>query len=197
MPRHKAEIAAACLVASNLRGVDSHGIQLLPFYIDQIWPAKWTPQTDGARDLGVRRLPAFRRAERPGSMGGGDVLRARHPDRAAQRGRRWWSRKESNHFGAAAWWAQKMRDGGQIGIVMCNASPIVPPWQGKEGPARDESDLHVGARALAAGYGDHDGRGGQDFQGVSQRPAGDSRRAGRSIPKAFRPPTRRPPTRAC
>src|ERR1043165_6106495 len=41
--------------------------------------------------------------------------------------------RESNHFGAAAWWAQKMRAAGQIGIVMCNASPIVPPWQGREG----------------------------------------------------------------
>ena len=41
--------------------------------------------------------------------------------------------RESNHFGACAWWAQKMREAGQIGIVMCNASPIVPPWQAKEG----------------------------------------------------------------
>ena len=29
VPRNKAQITAACLVASNLRGVDSHGIQLL------------------------------------------------------------------------------------------------------------------------------------------------------------------------
>jgi LDH2 family malate/lactate/ureidoglycolate dehydrogenase len=43
------------------------------------------------------------------------------------------SARESNHFGACAFWAQKMRDAGQIGIVMCNASPIVPPWQGKRG----------------------------------------------------------------
>ncbi|MGA2269555.1 MAG: Ldh family oxidoreductase [Bryobacteraceae bacterium] len=41
--------------------------------------------------------------------------------------------RESNHFGAAAWWAQKMRAAGQIGIVFCNASPIVPPWQAKQG----------------------------------------------------------------
>src|SRR5437660_7673914 len=26
-----------------------------------------------------------------------------------------------------------MRAGGEIGIVMCNASPIVPAWQGKQG----------------------------------------------------------------
>jgi LDH2 family malate/lactate/ureidoglycolate dehydrogenase len=41
--------------------------------------------------------------------------------------------RESNHFGAAAWWAQKMRAAGQIGLVFCNASPIVPPWQGRAG----------------------------------------------------------------
>jgi LDH2 family malate/lactate/ureidoglycolate dehydrogenase len=40
---------------------------------------------------------------------------------------------ESNHFGAAAWWAGKISRANMIGIVMCNASPIVPPWQGKEG----------------------------------------------------------------
>ena len=65
-------------------------------------------------------------------MGGGDVLRARGADRAAA-GHGDGGGAESNHFGAAAWWAQKMRAAGQIGIVMCNASPIVPPWQGKEG----------------------------------------------------------------
>jgi LDH2 family malate/lactate/ureidoglycolate dehydrogenase len=41
--------------------------------------------------------------------------------------------RESNHFGACAWWAEKMREAGLIGIVMCNASPIVPPWQAKQG----------------------------------------------------------------
>jgi LDH2 family malate/lactate/ureidoglycolate dehydrogenase len=41
--------------------------------------------------------------------------------------------RESNHFGAAAWWAMKIAETGKIGLVFCNASPIVPPWQGKEG----------------------------------------------------------------
>ena len=40
--------------------------------------------------------------------------------------------RESNHFGAAAFWAQKMSAADQIGIVMCNASALVPPWQGKQ-----------------------------------------------------------------
>src|SRR5258708_24668874 len=40
--------------------------------------------------------------------------------------------RDSNHFGAAAFWAQKMSAADQIGIVMCNASALVPPWQGKQ-----------------------------------------------------------------
>src|SRR5258706_10641712 len=48
VPGHKAAITAACLVASNLRGVDSHGIQLLPFYIDQLLAAEMDPFTDGS-----------------------------------------------------------------------------------------------------------------------------------------------------
>src|SRR3954462_6892918 len=47
VPRHKAEITTACLVASNLRGVDSHGIQLLPFYVDQLLANEMDPLTDG------------------------------------------------------------------------------------------------------------------------------------------------------
>ena len=40
--------------------------------------------------------------------------------------------RESSHFGAAAYWAQQISQAGAIGIVMCNASPLVAPWQGKQ-----------------------------------------------------------------
>ena len=32
----KARLIATSLVAANLRGVDSHGVQLLPFYIERL-----------------------------------------------------------------------------------------------------------------------------------------------------------------
>src|SRR5579872_4879151 len=47
VPPHKASITATSLVASNLRGVDSHGIQLLPFYVDQLLAGEVDPQADG------------------------------------------------------------------------------------------------------------------------------------------------------
>jgi LDH2 family malate/lactate/ureidoglycolate dehydrogenase len=132
VPPHKAVLAAASLVASNLRGKDSHGIQLLPFYIDQLLAGEMDPHADGQVISEFGSCLHF-----DGQNGLGQWIAetcCRHAVRiAAEQGMAMVVARESNHFGAAAWWAQKMRAAGQIGIVMCNASPIVPPWQGREG----------------------------------------------------------------
>jgi LDH2 family malate/lactate/ureidoglycolate dehydrogenase len=132
VPPHKAAITAASLVASNLRGVDSHGIQLLPFYIDQLLAGEMDPRTDGRVVAETGSCLTF-----DGQNGIGqwvaEICCGHAVRMARQQGMAMVLARESNHFGAAAWWAQKMRAAGQIGIVMCNASPLVPPWQGKQG----------------------------------------------------------------
>ncbi len=132
VPAHKAAIIAASLVASNLRGVDSHGIQLVPFYVEQMAAGDVVAQADGRIISETGACLLF-----DGQNGLGhwvaDTCRCHAVRIAKQHGLAMVVARESNHFGAAAWWAQKMRAEGQIGIVMCNASPIVPPWQGKEG----------------------------------------------------------------
>src|SRR5450432_89233 len=132
VPRHKAQVAAACLISANLRGVDSHGIQLLPFYVDQLLAGEMDAQADGRV---ISESGSCLHFDGQNSLGQwvaetccGHAVRI-----AKQMGIGMVVARESNHFGAAAWWAQKMRAAGQIGIVMCNASPIVPPWQGKQG----------------------------------------------------------------
>ena len=132
VPRHKAEITTACLVACNLRGVDSHGIQLLPFYIDQLLAGEMDAHADGRVISESGSCLHFDGQNAIGQWVADQCCR--HAVRiAGEHGMAMVVAKESNHFGGAAWWAQKMRDAGQIGIVMCNASPIVPPWQGREG----------------------------------------------------------------
>ena len=132
VPADKAEVTAACLIASNLRGVDSHGMQLLPFYVDQLLAGEMDPRTDGRVISEAGSCLLF-----DGQNGIGQWMAdicCRHAVRIArEQGMAMVVARESNHFGAAAWWAQKMRAASQIGIVLCNASPIVPPWQGKEG----------------------------------------------------------------
>ncbi len=132
VPAHKASLTAESLVASNLRGVDTHGIQLLPFYIDQLLAGEMDARADG-RVISESGACIVFDAQNAMGQWVADTC-CRHAIRlASENGLGMVVARESNHFGAAAWWAQKMRAAGQIGIVMCNASPIVPPWQGREG----------------------------------------------------------------
>jgi LDH2 family malate/lactate/ureidoglycolate dehydrogenase len=132
VPPHKAALVATTLVATNLRGVDSHGIQLLTFYVEQLLAGEMDAQTDGRIISESGSCLLF-----DGQNGLGQWVAETccgHAVRIAKaQGVAVVVARESNHFGAANWWAQKMREAGQIGIVMCNASPIVPPWQGRQG----------------------------------------------------------------
>ena len=131
VPAATAALIAESLVAANLRGVDSHGVQLLIWYTEQIRAgnvdthrAGHIASENGAcmvydGDNGIGQLVsdtccdhAIRLARRPGI----GLVMARN----------------STHFGAAAWWAQKLAAAGLIGIVMCNATPLVAPWQGRD-----------------------------------------------------------------
>jgi len=131
VPAEKAHLVAKTLVAANLRGVDSHGVQLLPYYLEQI---EWGDMDAGAAGRVISESGGCLHYD--GQNGIGQAIAdtcCNHALRlATEHGLGLAIARESNHFGAAAWWAQKMSVPGHIGIVMCNASPIVPPWQGKE-----------------------------------------------------------------
>ncbi|MDB6170593.1 MAG: malate dehydrogenase [Verrucomicrobia bacterium] len=128
-PAAHARLVADSLVAANLRGVDSHGIQMLAMYLQQIRAGGLNPAAsgrvisengvclhyDGANGLGqVVADQCTTHSVRLARALGVSVVVARH----------------SNHFGAGAWWGEKLARAGFIGIVMSNACPAVAPWQG-------------------------------------------------------------------
>lgn len=131
VPPAKSSLVAESLVAANLRGVDSHGLQLLPYYLEQIEYGDMDAITGGCVISESGSCLLY-----DGQNGIGqaiaDICSAHAVRIAAASGLGMAVARESNHFGAAAFWAQKMADAGQIAIVMCNASALVPPWQGKE-----------------------------------------------------------------
>lgn len=128
----KAKLVAECLVSANLRGVDSHGIQLLPIYVERIEAGEVDGKAEGrvVSESGATLVY-------DGQNAIGQVVSeicTEHAVRIAKaHGMSLVVARDSNHFGAAAFWGRKFADAGLIGIVMCNASPIVPPWQGKQG----------------------------------------------------------------
>jgi len=130
-PRPAARLVAESLVAANLRAVDSHGVQLLPYYVEQVERGDMDPTAEGRVVSASGACLLYDGANGPGQCVA-DACCTHAVQLARKHGMAIVTARDSNHFGAAAYWGQKISVAGMIGIVMCNASPIVAPWQGKE-----------------------------------------------------------------
>jgi LDH2 family malate/lactate/ureidoglycolate dehydrogenase len=106
-------------------------VQLLPFYIEGIECGDVDPHAAGRV---ISESGACLHYDGANALG--QIVSATCCDHAVRLARQYGLglavAKESNHFGAAAFWGQRISRNGMIGIVMCDASPLVPPWQGKE-----------------------------------------------------------------
>ena len=128
-PEAHGRIVSDSLVEANLRGVDSHGIQMLVTYITQLRAGGINVGTAGkvARKSGACLLY-------DGRNGLGQVVADRCTDhvlRLVQRsGAAVVVARNSNHFGAGAYWGERIARSGCIGIVLSNACPAVAPWGG-------------------------------------------------------------------
>ena len=141
-----ARIVGDSLVAANLRGVDSHGIQMLLVYIQQLRAGGINVPAAGRV---VKEDGVFLRYD--GENGLGQVVAeccTDHSIRIAQsHGISVVVTNHSNHFGAGAWWGEKLARAGFIAIVTSNACPAVAPWQGKT-PILGTNPLCVAAPGL-------------------------------------------------
>ncbi|MFN7922433.1 MAG: Ldh family oxidoreductase [Bryobacteraceae bacterium] len=126
-----ARIMAESLVAASARGVDSHGMQLLPFYLAQLDDGRVDPKAEGRVVSESGAIAVF-----DGCNALGQVVADTCCDLAAKlagaHGMGLVVARESNHFGAAGWWGQKIAGCGYIAMVLCNASSMVSPWQGRD-----------------------------------------------------------------
>jgi LDH2 family malate/lactate/ureidoglycolate dehydrogenase len=130
-PDAAAGLVSHSLVSANLRGVDSHGVQLLPLYIQQIEQGNLDPLATGSIVSSDGACLLFDAA-----CAFGQIAAAQCCDHAVRLADEYGvglvTARNSNHFGAAAYWGSRMKDSGKIGIVLCNASPLVAPWQAKQ-----------------------------------------------------------------
>jgi LDH2 family malate/lactate/ureidoglycolate dehydrogenase len=130
VPVKHAKLVGDSLVTANLRGVDSHGVHLLTTYVAQI-------QAGGVNTDAVGAVVAESGAclVYDGRDGMGQVVADQCTDHAIRLARNFGISvvvaRNSHHFGAAGYWGEKLSRAGHIGIVMSNASPAVPPWQGR------------------------------------------------------------------
>lgn len=126
-----AATVAQCLVAADLRGVDTHGMNRIPSYMERI--------RQGVLDAGAQ--PELKQvtpvvAQVDGRNGFGFVAAhmgmAAAIDAAKVYGIGLASVKHSNHFGMSAWVVQQALDADMMSLVFTNSSPALPAWGGRE-----------------------------------------------------------------
>ncbi len=122
---------AEILVDANLRGIDTHGIYLSSLYARRLQKKLFNPEPDfhfEKRRAGVGVLDADFSLGQPATL---EATR-QAVKLAKDAGVGIVAVKNSNHFGAAAYYANYMAEQGCIGLVMCDGECDVIPFGGKE-----------------------------------------------------------------
>jgi LDH2 family malate/lactate/ureidoglycolate dehydrogenase len=126
-----ATIMAGCLVRADLRGVDTHGLQFLPQYLDRVRRGLVNPKPNLVVERATPMIGSL-----DGQNGYGFVVATKAMaaaiDMAKEFGVGIVSARRSTHFGMAACYTLQALDAGLISFVFTNASRAMPPWGGRE-----------------------------------------------------------------
>ncbi len=126
-----AEICANVLIASDLHGIESHGVSRLKMYYDWIKKGIISPQV---RFEVVREGPTTAVVDAHTSLGHPVAHRAM--ELAIAKARRYGlgavAVRNSSHYGIAGYYARMAAEAGMIGLSFTNARPSVAPTFGVE-----------------------------------------------------------------
>jgi LDH2 family malate/lactate/ureidoglycolate dehydrogenase len=131
LSRQNARLTAENLIFANLRGVDSHGVIRMKIYADRLRAGGFKPKVR-PRIVAERESSALIDAQH----GVGQVATAAAMKLAIAKARKTGvavvSVKNSNHFGASAFYAMRALKHGMIGFASTNAGPTMAPTGGRE-----------------------------------------------------------------
>lgn len=131
IPGPSGKVVAEALVAADMEGVPSHGVMLVPMYVDRIEGGSVSPKTHGrvVSDKGSAVvLDAENVLGQLTSTQAVEIL----ADRARKHGIAAVAVRNAFHFGTAGRWALALADHGCIGVVMSNTRPLMPAPGGAE-----------------------------------------------------------------
>lgn len=126
-----ADGTARALLHASLHGIDSHGIRLLPFYVNCIDGALVRPRPQ----VEVRQLRAGAAVvDADGGLGHHPSYRAMQTacELAREAGIGMAAVMRSTHFGAAGAYALAAVEAGFLGLVIANSGALVAPFDGRQ-----------------------------------------------------------------
>lgn len=131
VPEEDAEICSEVLIASDLRGIESHGIGRLKMYYDRIKAGIQEPVT---RIEVIQDKAAT--AVWDGNNGMGQVISFRAMETAIEKAKQFGlgavAVRNSTHFGICGYYANMACQENMIGLIFTNARPSVCPTFGVE-----------------------------------------------------------------
>jgi LDH2 family malate/lactate/ureidoglycolate dehydrogenase len=142
VPNEDASICAEVLISSDLRGIESHGVQRLKMNYDRIKSGIQSPVT---KIRIVKETPTTARIDAGHGMG--HVAGYRAMEMAIKKAKKYGtgavSVGNSTHFGIAGYYSMMATKEGLIGITVSNARPAIPPTFGVE-PMMGTNPLTIG-----------------------------------------------------
>lgn len=143
VPEEDAKIIAEVLITSDLRGIESHGIQRCKMYYDRIKAGIYEVNTK--IDI-IKEGPTT--ALLDGNCGMGHVIAHKAMTMAIKKAKEYGlgavAVRNSTHFGIAGYYSLMAIKEGMIGFVTTNSRPAVPPTFGIE-PMLGTNPLTYGA----------------------------------------------------
>ncbi len=131
VPAHAGRLVAEGLVAADGEEIESHGVMLLPMYVDRIAAGSVAPAAAG-RVVSERNGAVVI----DGENGLGQVTSALAVELAVARAREHAlgavAVRNAFHFGTAGRWAAEIARAGCIGMVLSNTRPLMPAPGGAE-----------------------------------------------------------------
>ncbi len=131
VPEGHAEIIAEVLITSDLRGIDSHGIQRCKMYYDRIREGIYNPKTKISVIKDDKSTAVL-----DGGCGMGHVIAYLAMRLAIEKAKKYGlgavAVRNSTHFGIAGYYSLMAIQEGMIGFVTTNTRPAVPPTFGIE-----------------------------------------------------------------
>lgn len=126
VPTEEAQVVATSLVDADLRGVSSHGVVRLPIYLTRIQNGVIPAQAE----IEIVKETAST-AVIDGKDGLGQVISQKAIDLLLEKAEKnaisAVTVRNSNHYGAAAYWASKIQEKNMIGFSFSNVEPLMTP----------------------------------------------------------------------
>lgn len=130
VPAANAAVVARCLVAADLRGVDTHGVNRIPSYMARVRAGVLDAEASPAV---VRVTPVVAHVDARNGFGflAGAAAMREACDMAREFGVGMASVRRSNHWGMSAWIVRQAIDAGMMSLVFTNSSPALPVFGGR------------------------------------------------------------------